>query len=93
MAQFAFTQANLPFEILYFACTIIIAFGWWILWKTRIVNTSSSNGKRKYTSFWRWWFCDINLFSRFGNIFVFVVLLYNIFRLICTLIFGFAPTE
>ena len=89
MSNFAFSS---PWSLLYFPLLAFVMCLWIPLWNNS-KHEKDASGRLKYPSFWRYWFWDVNMFSRFCNWYVAAVFVINIGRLICTIIYGFAPGE
>lgn len=89
MAAFAFTLASIKFFAVYFIIIGVLIYLWWDLWHSNIKNAKYSG--KKTETFFMYCLGPVNKARMFCNWFVVIVFLFNIFRLICTIIFGFAP--
>ena len=87
-----FTFASIQLLVATFASYIVLAIAWAVLWHF-VKQEKTCDGKRRYSNFWNWWLSTENpsKLSMVLNWMVVMLFFFNVFRLICTLIFGFAP--
>lgn len=90
MASFSF--ASIQSLVAMFAFYIVLAIAWAVLWHF-VQQEKTRDGKKRYSNFWNWWLGKENPStpSMVLNWMVVILFFFNVFRLICTLIFGFAP--
>ena len=90
MASFAF--ASIQSLVAMFAFYIVLAIAWAVLWHF-VKQEKTHDGKKRYSNFLNWWLGKENpsAASMALNWVVVLLFFFNIFRLICTLIFGFTP--
>lgn len=92
MAQCAFSAPSAL--ILTVGLYIFLGFAWGILWHFS-KEAVSPTGRKRFSNFWRWWLGPDNpsLISCILNWVVLGFFIFNLFRIICTIIYGFCPAE
>ena len=92
MARFAFASQTAMLWIIIGYAAIIAA--WAILWHF-VSKETDSDGRKRYSSFWRWWIGKDNssTVSAFLNLFALFFFCWNVFRIICTILYGYCPVE
>lgn len=92
MASFSFSSLE---QVLFvFGVYVLVAIGWAILWHS-VSQKVDSDGRKRYSSFWRWWIGRDNssTICVFLNGLVLFFFFYNMLRLICTILYGYCPAE
>lgn len=88
MAQFAFATPMAFGYIVILYATLIAAWIW--LWRT-FKNDTNPDGRKRYSGFWRWWLGNENpsVYGCIMNWMALIMFFYNMFRLACTIIYGY----
>lgn len=92
MASFAFS--SLGQVLLMIGVYVLVAICWAILWHS-VSQETDFDGRKRYSSFWRWWIGRDNpsTICVSLNLLVLFFFCYSMFRLICTILYGYCPVE
>ena len=93
MANFAFSAPYLIFYIIYFILIILCGIFWYGAWRRECKRAARNSFKAPAPSWIAYFFYPEDKYCAFLNWVTFLIFLFNVFRLICTIIFGFAPIE
>lgn len=92
MANFAFSASYLIFYIIYFILAILCGIFWHYAWRKECERAARNGAKAPAHSWIAYFFYPGDKWCALMNWVTFLIFLFNVFRLICTIIFGFAPT-
>lgn len=89
MASFAFTQQVMIWMSVYFAAMLVIFALFFFLWKRQADDVPIGRKRNIDDNFFVWFF--FNSQTAWVNWAIVIIFLFNVYRLIATIIYGYSP--